>query len=101
MQHWHVYLIRTRDGSLYTGIATDVARRFEEHLTSRGKGARYLRGRAPLELVFHKRIGSRALALRAERRIKRLHKREKERIVRTNPGRRTLMRSLDIETGTA
>ena len=93
---WHVYLNRTRDGSLYAGIATDVARRFAEHQTGAGRCARYLRGRAPLRLVFKKRLGNRSLALKAERRIKRLPKHKKEQIVRSNPSRGALIARLGI-----
>jgi putative endonuclease len=77
-------MVRCRDGSLYTGIATDIARRFAEHQS--GMGAKYLRGRTPLILVYKKRIGSRSLALTIERIIKRMPKERKERIVskRTN-----------------
>ena len=78
---WSIYMVRCRDGSLYTGIATDIERRFAEHQA--GKGAKYLRGRAPLKLAFKKRIGSRSLALQIERMIKGLHKDKKERIVKT------------------
>lgn len=79
---WHLYMIRCRDGSLYTGIATDVARRFTEHKA--GKGAKYLRGRGPIELVFQKRIGHRGAALKAEHRVKRLPKHKKEALVQSN-----------------
>ena len=75
---WYLYMVRCRDGKLYTGIATDIERRIAEHQS--GKGAKYLRGRAPLKLVFKKRIGSRSLALKAEQRVKKLPKREKEKI---------------------
>jgi len=78
---WSIYMVRCRDGSLYTGIATDIERRFAEHQA--GTGAKYLRGRAPLKLVFKKRIGSRSLALKIERMIKRLPKDKKERVVNT------------------
>ena len=77
---WHLYLIRCSDDSLYTGISTDVARRFDTH--QRGHGARRLRGRGPLQLVYQRLIGDRAAALRAEHRIKRLSKSDKERLVR-------------------
>jgi len=96
---WHVYLIRTRDGSLYAGIATDVARRFAEHQTGAGRCARYLRGRAPLRLVFKKRLGNRSLALKAERRIRRILKEEKEHIVRSKPSTGELIVGLGIWTG--
>jgi putative endonuclease len=78
---WSIYMVRCRDGSLYTGIATDIERRFAEHQT--GKGAKYLRGRAPLKLAFKKRIGSRSSALKIERMIKRLPKTKKEGVVAT------------------
>ncbi len=74
---WSVYLLRCADGSLYTGIATDVSRRLTEHAEGE-KGAKYLRGRGPLELVFHREIGDRSLASRIEHRIKRFPKAHKE-----------------------
>lgn len=80
---WHVYLIRCDDGSLYTGITTDVARRFAEH--EAGKGAKYLRGRAPLTLVWQRELGSRSAALSTEAAIKKLSKTEKEAIIRGAP----------------
>jgi len=66
------------DGSLYTGIATDVERRIAEHLKGNGKGSKYLRGRGPLELVFVQGCESRGAALSAESRMKRLSKADKE-----------------------
>ncbi len=79
---WSVYLIRCADGTLYTGIALDVDRRYAEHEAQGPRTARYLRGRAPLELVYSREIGSRSEALQVEYRIKRLPKREKEALVR-------------------
>jgi putative endonuclease len=79
---WSVYIIRCRDGSLYTGISTDVARRFKEHSAAGPKSAKYLRGRGPLELVYKESVGSRSEALIEERRLKRLSKAEKELILR-------------------
>ena len=76
MQDWYIYLIRCRDGSLYTGITTDVDRRFAEHQA--GKGSKYLRGRNPLTLVFQKKLGSKNLALAIENKVKRLSKTQKE-----------------------
>ena len=76
---WHVYLIRCADGSLYTGITTDVERRLAEHRA--GKGAKYLRGRGPLELAYSRPIGDRAAASREEARIKRLSKAAKEALI--------------------
>ena len=76
-------MVRCRDGSLYTGITTDVARRFAEHQASNGTGAKYLRGRRPLMLVFQTELGSRSLALSVESKVKKLSKGRKEELVRT------------------
>ena len=72
---WYVYLIECADGSLYTGISTDVERRFQEHLA--GKGARYTRSHKPVRLVASRPVGSRSEALSAEAAIKRLPKERK------------------------
>lgn len=69
---WSVYIIRCGDGSLYTGIATDVERRFGEHVSQGPKTAKYLRGRLPLEMVYRRQIGSRSEASKEELRIKRM-----------------------------
>ena len=61
---WHLYLVRCNDGSLYTGISTDVERRLDAHRNNRG--ARRLRGRGPLELVYSQPVGDRGLALSLE-----------------------------------
>jgi putative endonuclease len=76
---WHVYLVRTRDGALYTGIALDVAARLAAHAA--GTGAKALRGRGPLQLAFTAPAGARGKAQRLEARIKRLAKTDKERLV--------------------
>jgi putative endonuclease len=78
---WFVYLVRCKDGSLYTGITTDVERRFTEHQI--GKGAKYLRGKAPLTLAWQQEIGSRSAALSAEASIKKLSRAEKETMIHT------------------
>jgi putative endonuclease len=82
MGQWHLYVVRCKDGALYTGIATDVSRRFEEHEQCPDKGAKYLRGKGPLELVFKKAIGDRSIALKVESRIKRLSKARKEELIK-------------------
>jgi putative endonuclease len=76
---WHLYLVRCADGTLYTGISTDVARRFAAH--QRNRGARRLRGRGPLQLVYSQAVGNRSDALRLEYRVKRLDRVAKERLV--------------------
>lgn len=79
---WFVYVLRCKDGTLYTGIATDVERRLAEHRGPGGRGAKYLRGRQPLELVMSRSVGAREIALRVEHRIKRLARAEKEALLR-------------------
>jgi putative endonuclease len=78
---WSLYLVRCKGGHLYTGITTDVERRFAEHQS--GKGAKYLRGKTPLELVFQQQIGSRSEALKIEALIKKWPKADKEKIINT------------------
>lgn len=80
---WYLYMVRCNDGSLYTGITTDVARRFAEHQGNNNTGAKYLRGRSPLLLVFQKKLGGRSLALSVESKIKKLSKARKEELIRT------------------
>ncbi len=81
MNNWFLYLIRCRNGRLYTGITTDVERRFEEHEGGDKKGSKYLRGKAPLELVLKKKVGDRSMALKIEARIKKMSKTKKELLV--------------------
>ncbi len=83
MLDWYLYLVRCHDGSLYTGITTNVARRFAEHQGNGDTGAKYLRGREPLVLVFQKKLGSRSLALGVEGKVKKLSKARKEELIRT------------------
>ncbi|EOQ1958390.1 GIY-YIG nuclease family protein [Escherichia coli] len=81
MTPWFLYLIRTADNKLYTGITTDVERRYQQHQS--GKGAKALRGKGEL-----------TLALRAEYRVKQLTKRQKERLVAEGAGFAKLLSSL-------
>jgi putative endonuclease len=78
MPDWVLYIVRCRDGSLYTGITTDLTRRLQEHQSGRGRGANYLRGRGPLELQFTHHFGDRSAASRAEYAVKQLSKQAKE-----------------------
>ena len=78
---WHLYVVRTVKGTLYAGIATDVARRYQQHVTGGPKAAKFLRANPPRELAFERRIGSRSLALKVEYRFKQLSKRDKETII--------------------
>ncbi|MBN2398254.1 MAG: GIY-YIG nuclease family protein [Deltaproteobacteria bacterium] len=94
MTSWHVYMIRCGKGTLYTGITTDVERRFAEHRSSGPRAARYLKGRGPLRLVFSAEAGDRAAALRLERGIKRLKKAEKELLARNPASLRQIITAL-------
>lgn len=96
MSDWNLYLVRTRDGELYTGIATDVARRIAEHEAGGIRGSRFLRSRGPLELVYQVRLGSRSMALRAEYRLKKLSRVEKQAIVQDGPAREDLLALLAV-----
>ena len=82
---WSVYLIRCGDGTLYCGIALDVAARLEQHQC--GKGAKYTRGRGPLALVHREVCGTKAKALKREREIKRLARAAKLRLCGLSPSR--------------
>ena len=79
MNTWKLYILRCGDGTLYTGITTDVEKRLEAHRT--GKGAKYTRGRSPLELVYREDCGDHSAALRREIEIKKLSREEKERLI--------------------
>ena len=68
VKFWKLYILRCRDGSLYTGITDDVERRLVAHRA--GKGAKYTRGRGPLELVYWEECGDHSAALKREVEIK-------------------------------
>ena len=72
-------MVRDGAGRLYTGISTDVTRRLAEHQA--GKGARALRGRGPLQLVWQRSVGEQSLALRLEYRLKQWPKARKEALI--------------------
>jgi len=76
---WTLYLIRLDSGHLYTGITTDVERRFSEH--KNGKGAKFLRGKKGLKLVFKREIGDISSALKIEAAIKKFPKHRKEALI--------------------
>ena len=78
---WYLYILRCKDNTLYTGITTDVEKRLEAHRS--GKGAKYTRGRAPLELVYQESCGSHSNALKREAEIKKLPRTAKELLVKT------------------
>ena len=79
-ESWHVYILKCGDGSLYTGIARDVKARIKRHNQSRG--ARFTRGRGPVQLMYCESLFDKAGALRREREIKQLSRHNKERLIK-------------------
>lgn len=82
MKNWYLYILRCGDGSLYTGITPDVAKRLAAHRA--GKGAKYTRGRQPLELVYLENCGEHSSALRRELEVKALTRPEKQALIGDN-----------------
>ena len=78
---WFVYILRCGDGTLYTGVTDDVQRRLAAHRA--GKGAKYTRGRGPLELVYTQEQPDKSTALRREVQIKKLTRPQKEQLIRS------------------
>ena len=78
-QIWKLYILRCGDGTLYTGITVDVAHRFQMHQS--GKGAKYTRGRGPLELVYVEECGTHSQALQREIAVKRLNRQDKMKLL--------------------
>lgn len=75
----YVYMIRCKDGSLYTGWTNNLEKRFRNHCE--GKGAKYTRGRGPLELVYYEVFEDKKDAMKREYAIKQLKKSEKEKLI--------------------
>ena len=82
---WYLYILRCKDGTLYTGITTDVEKRFEAHCS--GKGAKYTRGRGPLTLVYRETCENHSHALKREREIKALPREKKQALIENNGGK--------------
>lgn len=78
--NWSLYIIEASDASFYTGIATDVERRFDEHLKCL-KGAKYFNGRSPVRVVYREDGHTRSSASRREAEIKKLSRQEKENLI--------------------
>lgn len=76
---WYVYILCCGDGTLYTGITDDMERRLEHHRS--GKGAKYTRGRGPLELVYTETQPDKSAALRREYAIKQMDRRTKQNLI--------------------
>ncbi len=80
---WFVYIIQSEKGHLYTGITTDVERRFKEHATSK-KGAKYFRGNIPVEVVYRKTFKDRSSASKYECLIKKMVRADKLKLITGN-----------------
>ena len=78
-KQWHLYILQCGDGTLYTGIAVDVEKRFQAHCA--GKGAKYTRGRGPLTLLYQEACGDHSTALRRELQVKALSREEKQALI--------------------
>ncbi|HIP47378.1 MAG TPA: GIY-YIG nuclease family protein [Lutibacter sp.] len=80
---YFTYIVRCADGTLYTGITTDIGRRMDEHngLDKNKKGAKYTRVRRPVELVYKKSFFNRSEASKEESRIKQLTRQQKEKLL--------------------
>lgn len=79
MKKWVVYILRCGDGSFYTGVTNDLVKRVDAH--NAGKGAKYTRGRLPVEVVWFEEKGSEGEAKSEEFRVKKMSRRGKERLV--------------------
>ena len=82
---WYVYMLRCNDGSLYTGVTTDIERRVKEHNGegAKGKGAKYTKARRPVVLAYCKRKKNRSYAQQEEARIRTLTRSEKFLLTKT------------------
>lgn len=77
---WHIYILRCADGTLYTGVTTDLMRRVSEHNESL-KGAKYTRVRRPVSLVYSEAFLNRSAACVREAAIKKLSREEKSKLI--------------------
>lgn len=74
---WYLYMVRCANGHLYTGITTDVARRFSEHQSGSAKSAKFLRGKGPLTLAYSETVGNHSDALKREIALKKYSRAKK------------------------
>lgn len=95
---WTVYILRNERNALYTGITTDLKRRFNEHKNKLANGAKFTRSCSALNLVYHCEIGDRGPSLKVEARIKRLKKHKKELIVQSGLKKEELLAFLSLPT---
>jgi len=79
--NWYIYIIKCKDGLLYTGITKDLKRRIKEH--NNGNGCRFTKYRAPVKLMHSEKVMSRSLALKREAAIKCLARRKKLELIKS------------------
>jgi putative endonuclease len=77
---WFLYVVHCSDGTLYTGVTTDISRRIREHNTG-SRGAKYTRTRRPVELVYWVDFNNRSSAQKAEYKFKRLTRKQKNEVI--------------------
>ena len=77
---WYLYILQCRDGTYYTGITDDIDRRLAAH--NAGKGAKYTRGRGPVQLCYREECGNHSAALKRELEIKALPREEKLNLIK-------------------
>ena len=77
---WFVYMILSEKGHLYTGITTDIGRRFKEHCNSK-KGAKFFRGKVPVEVVYQKNFKDRSSASKYEAMVKKMNRANKLKLI--------------------
>lgn len=81
---WYVYILRCADNTLYTGITCDLARRLKEH--NLGRGAKYTRGRGPVQLAFAETCNDRSAASKREYALKRMTSEQKRQLIAQHEG---------------
>ena len=81
---WFLYVVQCSDGSLYTGVTTDIERRLREHNGSK-RGAKYTRSRRPVKLVYSRLCHDKREAMREEYQFKSLSRKQKLKLIEKNP----------------
>jgi putative endonuclease len=77
---WFLYVLKCGDGTLYTGVTTNIQRRLKEHNTS-SRGAKYTKTRRPVEMVYWTCFKDQSLAQKAEYKFKQLTRKQKEKVI--------------------
>ena len=78
---WFLYVLKCNDGTLYTGVTTNIQRRLKEHNTS-SRGAKYTKARRPVEVIYWKSFKNQSSAQKAEYKFKQLTREQKEKMIK-------------------